>query len=131
MTTYKPNTHLEINHDLSGTPVEINETGSRVSFIATQDMAADDKGLVHGGFVFSLADYTAMVAINDPNVVLGKADVKFLKPVKVGDELEAVAEKLPEDGRKLPVKVNVMRGDDTVFVGEFICMITPKHVLDL
>ncbi len=127
----EPNTHLKINHELSGTPVEINEAGSRVEFTATQEMAADDKGLVHGGFVFSLADYAAMVAINDPNVVLGKADVTFAKPVKVGDKLTAVAEKLPEDGRKLPVKVKVMRGEELVFKGVFICLITPKHVLEL
>jgi acyl-coenzyme A thioesterase PaaI-like protein len=44
-------------------------------------MAADQRGLVHGGFTFGLADYAAMVAVNDPNVVLGAAEVRFLAPV--------------------------------------------------
>ena len=47
-------------------------------------MAADGRGLVHGGFTFGLADFAAMCAVNDPNVVLGAATCKFLAPVQVG-----------------------------------------------
>jgi acyl-coenzyme A thioesterase PaaI-like protein len=49
-------------------------------------MAVDDRGLVHGGFVFGLADHAAMLAVNDPNVVLGAASTRFLKPVRVGED---------------------------------------------
>ena len=57
----------------------------------TNAMAADDIGLVHGGFIFGMADYAAMLAVNDPNVVLGAADVKFLKPVSVQETVVAEA----------------------------------------
>ena len=63
-------------------------------------MAADDRGLVHGGFIFGMADYAAMVAVNDPLVVLGSAETKFLKPVQVGDTVEAVARVQSESGKK-------------------------------
>ncbi len=124
-----PNTHLKINTGLCGTPVELNDKGSKVSFTATPEMAADDMGLVHGGFIFGLADYAAMLAINHPNVVLGKSDVNFLKPVQVGDTLMAIAARLPEEGIKKPVKVQVFRDDKLVFEGEFICLVTKEHVL--
>lgn len=32
-------------------------------------MAADEYRLVHGGFIFGLADYAVMLAINEPTVV--------------------------------------------------------------
>jgi len=48
-------------------------------------MVVDDHKLVHGGFIFGAADYAAMAAVNDPNVVLGSAEVSFLKPSKSGD----------------------------------------------
>ncbi len=90
----------------------------------------DDKGLTHGGFVFGLADYAAMVAVNHPNVVLGAANVKFLKPVKVGDTLAATATKQEASGKKQVIKVEVLRGDVLVFTGDFTCFVLEKHVLD-
>ncbi|HKL82437.1 MAG TPA: thioesterase, partial [Desulfobacter sp.] len=74
-------THQLIDNELCGTPLMVENGKSRVEYTTTSRMAADDSGLVHGGFIFGLADYAAMLAVNHPNVVLGGADVKFLKPV--------------------------------------------------
>ena len=95
------------------------------------EMAADDTGLVHGGFVFGLADYAAMVAVNDPNVVLGAADVKFLKPVKISDTVVAEAAVGEVSGKKNVVNVTVTCGEETVFSGRFVCFVLEKHVLAL
>lgn len=94
------------------------------------EMAVDDHGLVHGGFIFGLADYAAMVAINDPNVVLGIAAVKFLKPAVIGDELVAKATKKGQEGRKYVVKVDVRREEEIICTGDFTCFVPDKHVLD-
>jgi acyl-coenzyme A thioesterase PaaI-like protein len=64
------------------------------------EMAADDHGLIHGGFVFGLADYAAMLAINHPNVVLGACEMRFLKPLLVGQTLVAEARLESEQGKK-------------------------------
>merc|ERR1712216_70085 len=95
------NTHHRINQDLCGTPREV-VTGRRaiVELAVTPEMTADDSGLTHGGFYFGLADYAAMLAINHPNVVLGSADVKFLKPVTQGDRLVATATVVEGKGKK-------------------------------
>jgi len=89
----------------------------------------DHTGLVHGGFIFGLADHAAMIAVNHPNVVLGGADIKFLKPVKTGEKVIATANVILKDGKKHMVSATVNRGDDTVFQGEFTCFVLDHHVL--
>ena len=92
-------------------------------------MVVDESGLIHGGFVFGLADYAAMVAVNDPNVVLGSADVKFMLPVKLGDELMAEASINTKEGTKAEVEVQIWRGPDEIFYGNFTCITPNKPVL--
>ena len=123
-------THFNIDQALCGKPQLIENGESRVTFTALPEMAADKSGLVHGGFVFGLADYAAMLAVNHPNVVLGSADVKFLKPVQVGETLEARASVQKVDGKKQSVEVVVNQGDKIVFSGRFTCFVLDAHILD-
>ncbi len=128
-----PATHLAIDRRLCGEPLEIGEGSAAVAWTALPEMAADERGLVHGGFVFGLADYAAMLAVNHPNVVLGSAEVRFLKPVTVGERLVARAtlETSEEtDGRKSRVRVEVRRGEEAVMSGSFRCFTLERHVLD-
>ena len=123
------NTHLGISKELCGTPVELAPGKAVVSMATIPAMAADSMNLVHGGFVFGMADYAAMLAVNDPNVVLGSADMKFLKPVRVGDKLHAAAEVKEEKGKKRVVDVTVTRDGEEVVTGTCVCFILDKHVL--
>jgi len=123
-------THHLIDHELCGQPVELQPGYCRVTFTATDRMAADDKGLVHGGFVFGLADYAAMLAVNDPHVVLGAASVKFLKPVSVGDRIVAEARVSDVKDRKHVVGVEVSRNDEMMLEGQLTCFVLDRHVLD-
>lgn len=122
-------THQMIKKELSGTPIEIGKDFSKLELITNSQMVLDDSRLIHGGFVFSLADYAAMLAINHPNVVLGGANVKFLKPIVEGDHLIAEAHLTKIESKKYIVEVEVYRDNDLVFNGEFICFIPKKHVL--
>ncbi len=111
--------------------VEHLEAGhSRVWLDATPAMAADERGLVHGGFAFGLADYAAMVAVNDPNVVLGAAQTRFTAPVVVGQRMRAEARVEPGEGRKKTVSVVVRVDDTTVLDGTFTTFVLDRHVLD-
>lgn len=123
-------THTGIDSRLCGEPAEVTEGFAAVRLVTTAEMAADERRLVHGGFVFGLADYAAMLAVNDPNVVLGQAETRFLKPVVVGDELRAEAETLERSGIKRIVHVKVERGAEVVLSGEFVCYVLEEHVLD-
>ncbi len=124
-----PNTHLGINKRLCGTPATIGPGTAVVRLATTADMAADDQGLVHGGFVFGAADYAAMLAVNDPNVVLGAADTRFLAPVRRGQMVECRAEVVARQGRKISVYVQAKAGETTVMTGTFTCFALPQHIL--
>lgn len=123
-------THQKIDQSLSGTPLELNTGFAKVKLKTDERMVADDKGLIHGGFLFSLADYAAMLAVNEETVVLAKAEVKFLKPVVLGDEVIAYATVKEVEGKKHKVEVEVKRGEEIVFVGDFLCVVPERHVLE-
>ena len=124
-------THKSIDTELCGKPVKLEDGTSKVEYLTVPRMAADPSGLVHGGFIFGLADYAAMLAVNHPNVVLGGADVKFMKPVKTNESVYAEAKVVSSEGKKQSVDVVVKREDDVVFKGEFTCFVLEKHVLDV
>ena len=84
---------------------------------------------LHGGFVFGLADYAAMLAVNDPNVVLGAAEVRFTAPVKVGDEVVAAAKVIEEKGKKRVIEVSAKVGEAEVLAGTLTAFVLPEHVL--
>jgi len=105
-------THPLANRSVLGKPVEIVNGVSAVVELVTDDgMVVDGKGLVHGGFAYGLADYAAMLAVNHPNVVLGKSRVESV------------------DGKKHVVKVKIFVDEKKVFIGEFTCYVLDTHVL--
>ena len=103
--SHAQNTHLSISEDLVG-KVERIESGkfAQVSLTVDSRMRVDEKGLVLGGFTFGLADYSVMVAVNDPLVVLLSSQVRFLKPVIVGETLTARAQVDEPEGKKRRVR---------------------------
>jgi len=123
--------HLLAYQPLLGTPVEvIDGESARVKLVAIENMVVDDHGLVHGGFTFGLADYAAMLAVNDPNVVIGGANVRFTAPVKRGDIMIADARVVEKNKSKRIVEVGVYVDGKPVLSGELTCFVLEKHVLD-
>jgi acyl-coenzyme A thioesterase PaaI-like protein len=123
-------THLRIDSRLCGEPIELAPGSAVVALTALPEMAADERGLVHGGFVFGLADYAAMLAVDEPTVVLASAEVRFLAPVVVGERLVARAGVSGREGRKSRVRVEVLRDGTAVMSGEFLCVTPAGHVLE-
>ena len=123
-------THLAIDQSLCGQVETLRAHDCRLRMKTTAQMAADAQGLVHGGFIFGMADYAAMLAVNHPNVVLGAAESRFLKPVRVGQTVVADAQVASVDGKKYVVTVTVARDSDAVFQGTFTCFVLDRHVLD-
>jgi uncharacterized protein (TIGR00369 family) len=123
-------THEKISTQLCGQPVELSAGRARVAMETRGDMAADHRGLVHGGFTFGLADHAAMLAVNEPTVVLASAQVKFLGPVVVGDRVEAEGTVTRTEGRKRWVSVTVRRDGTPVLEGEFLAVVPDTHILD-
>ena len=126
----EPNTHTEIDHELCGEPVEIVDGRATVAFEGIDRMRVDAHGLVHGGFVFGLADHAAMLAVDDPNVVLGSADVRFTAPVTVGDRVTATAEVVEADGKRRVIEVSAETDGDEVLQGTMTAFVPDSHILD-
>ncbi len=125
-----PNTHRALSTRLCGELRELREGEAVLEMAALPEMQADEHALVHGGFVFGLADHAAMLAINHPNVVLGSAETRFLAPVIVGDVLRASARVRAVEGKKHFVDVEVSTAKEKVFTGTFVCFVPGKHVLE-
>ncbi len=125
------NTHESINQDLCGEIQKLDLGVVEIELTTTQDMVADDMGLIHGGFVFSAADYAAMAAVNEKNVVLVASECEFLSPVKLGDVVKIIAKVRHKEGRKRNVEVEAYVLDIKVFTGLFKTVITERHVLKL
>jgi acyl-coenzyme A thioesterase PaaI-like protein len=123
-------THCHIDQSLCGKPLFVEGGNSQVELVTTPQMAADEQGLVHGGFIFGAADYAAMIAVNHPHVVLGASDVKFLKPVRVGETVIARAQVQEVKGKKYWVSVSVTKDGEELFQGMFTCFVLDKHVLE-
>ena len=123
------NTHLNIDTSLCGKVTKLDVNYAEVLLCTTQQMTADAKGLVHGGFVFGAADYAAMSAVNDPYVVLGASSSKFIAPVKVGDAVLCKAKVVNTKGKKSVVEVEAFVNERLVFEGDFTTFVLPSHVL--
>lgn len=126
----KQRTHGDLDVELCGRPQRLERNKAIVELVATDRMRADARDLVHGGFVFGLADHAAMLAIDHPNVVLGSASVRFERPVVVGDRLCARAHVRSTEGNRHLVDVKVERDAEVVMHGELTCFTPERHVLD-
>lgn len=124
-------THERIDRALCGEPVSVGESTATVRFQTTDAMRVDARGLVHGGFVFGLVDHAAMLAVNDPNVVLGSADVRFIAPVRVGDTVVATAVVQEAKGKKRVLDVYAAVGERKVLTGTMTAFVLEKHILDV
>jgi len=114
-------THEKISPQLCGRAEELGAGHAKVVLDASQEMAADWRGLI----------YAAMLAVNEPTVVPANATAKFLAPVVVGDRLEAEATVEQTDGKKRSVKVTVRRAGAAVMEGEFLAVVPDGHILDV
>ena len=122
-------THAAIDPALCGAPVAVEPGRAVVELEATAAMAVDAAGMVHGGFVFGLADHAAMLAVNEPNVVLVSAESRFLRPVRPGERLRAEARVTAATPPRYAVACTVSRNGEPVFEGSFSCHVTRQHVL--
>lgn len=122
-------THLKIKSTLAGNLVEISRNSAKVILQTTNDMSVDEFGLVHSGFLFGSAEYAAVAAVNEANVVVIGCRSKFFAPAKVGDMISFEAKGRFEDARKREIKVIGMINEIKVFEGLFQAVILEHHIL--
>ena len=124
-------THLKIDTNISGKCIELKKDYAKIKLTTKEFMCADSAGLIHGGFIFSSADYCAMLAVNNPNVVLAKSTTKFIAPVKIEDIVILEARVVSSDGFKSEVEVIATVNEKVVFKGTFFTATLKKHIFDV
>ena len=124
-------THKEINSHLCGEIEKLEFGYAELRLFTITEMVADNMDLIHGGFIFSAADYAAMLAVNKRNVILVACDAQFLSPAKLGDIIIIKATLRHKQGSKRNVNVIASVGDIKIFEAEFKTVVTERHVLKL
>ena len=73
-------------------------------------------GIAHGGYLFLLADTAFACACNShgPVTVAAAADIDFVAPARLGDDLLATAVERTRFGRSGIYDVTVRRGDEGI-----------------
>jgi acyl-CoA thioesterase len=90
--------------------------GTAVLEMPVREDMVNGHGIVHGGFVFTLADSAFAFACNSRNqvTVAQGADIVFVAPAQRGDILVAEARERASYGRNGIYDVTVRRGDDLI-----------------
>jgi acyl-coenzyme A thioesterase PaaI-like protein len=123
-------THELTSERYVGRPVTLEDGRAVVELDTTGEMTVDERDLVHGGFVFGAADYAAMLAVNEPTVVLVGAETSFTAPTTAGDTIRATATVDEDaDGIVVECEVKTVGSGDRIMTGTFECAVPSEHVL--
>ncbi|MFI0454097.1 hydroxyphenylacetyl-CoA thioesterase PaaI [Actinomadura sp. 6N118] len=89
--------------------------------MAVSQAMVNGHGVVHGGYLFLLADTAFAYACNtyDAVTVAAAADVVFVAPAHDGDVLDAFATERTRFGRSGIYDVTVRRSSDATVIAEF------------
>ncbi len=119
-----------IKLNLSGTTTFLEKNHAKTKFYTNADMVADDRGLIHSGFIFSAANYAALVAINEEFCVTIGARINFFGPLKLGDIIEFEAKAHFDENRKREVRVTGHTKEIKIFEGTFQLVTLDEHIFD-
>lgn len=123
-------THPKLSENYAGTLLSISKNQATVTLKPTHDMTVDDFGLIHNGFIFGAAEYAAIAAINEENLVIIGSHTKFFAPVKLGDTIIFEAKGRYEEARKREVTVIGIINEVKVFEGVFQAVLLKQHILE-
>ena len=100
---------------LGMTIVEIG-AGRAILTMPVRQHMVNGQRIVHGGFIFTLADSAFAFACNSHNhrAVAAQGSITFIKPGKLGDVLVATAREVSRSGRSGIYDVRVTVGDEVI-----------------
>lgn len=103
-----------------GMKLEEIKAGYAVFSMKVTDTMVNGHGICHGGYIFTLADSTFAFACNSRNqrMVASAAEIAYLSPAQLGDELVATATERVRLERSGIADVTVKKRDGTL-IAEF------------
>src|SRR5690554_5086857 len=117
--------------EIIGELVEMNLGNNAISiFETTEEHAFEKTKIIKGHHIYSLAESLAIAVIDAHVALIGVANIKYKKPVHVGQKLIARAEVVKQRGdNKFFVWVKIRVKSEEVFRGKFI-LVTFNHESD-
>ncbi|MGE5552377.1 MAG: transcription factor FapR [Betaproteobacteria bacterium] len=107
--------------EVIGDLLEVNLGESGLSLLDTvEGMGFARTRIVRGHHIFAQANSLAVAIIDAPVALTGSVEMRFLRPVTVGERLLAKAEVVAREGRRYVVEVRTRAGNDEVFAGRFV-----------
>lgn len=112
------------SREIVGELVDIVLGQSGISILeTTPDMVFEKSKVVRGHHIFAQADSLAVAIIDADIVLTGLANIKFRRPVYVGEKLIAKAEVVRKKRTNYVVLVTTRVGQETVFRGKFVVFV--------
>ena len=109
------------SREIVGEMVDIEPNQQGISILATtEEMVFEKTGIVRGHYLFAQAESLALAVVNADIVVTGLVNVKYKRPVQVGERLIAKAEIIRRRGNKHIVLVLTRSGEEQVFRAKFV-----------
>ena len=107
--------------DIIGELIDLDLGKSGISLLRiTEEMVFHKTHIAKGYYVFSQANSLALAVIDSPVAVTGVANIKYRRPVHVGEKLVAKAEVVRHRGNKVFVSVRTKNEREEVFRAKFI-----------
>ena len=120
--SYDPVRSLPL-HEVIGEVVDLQLDKSGISlFEIREEHVFSRSGIARGHHVFAQANSLAVAIINDEIALTASADIRFVRPVRIGEKCIAKAYVKSDGSRKGMAKVEVSTyvGDEMVFQGHFV-----------
>lgn len=108
-------------HEVIGDIVDLQLDKSGISlFEMNEEHVFSRSGIARGHHVFAQANSLAVAVINDEIALTASADIRFVRPVKLGEKCIAKAYVRSSGGQKAKVEVFTYVGEEMVFQGNFV-----------
>ena len=99
--------------------IKLNQQGSSI-LKPTEELLLEKSQVVRGHHIFAQANSLAVAIIDTDAALTGSADIKYHRPVKLGEKLLAMASVKKREENKFFVEVKTKVNQEIVFSGQFI-----------
>ncbi len=107
--------------EILGELLEIEPGKHGLSLLETDhSMCLEKCTIIRGHILFAMANSLANAIVALPVALTAKAEVNYLRTVRVGDRLLAKAVVLSQQGRRFKIEVMIKTNEEIVFEGKFM-----------
>ena len=101
------------------------------TLLVTQDMVLEKAGVLHGYFMYAMADTLSLALVDAEHALTGVANVKYKVPVRAGSKLVARAEVANKRGPRYFIHVFIRSNNVEVFRAKFTIVALDDQVKEL